>query len=516
LPSAPVLSAEPVTTVPTVILAAGQVKADSEPKAPSAEKPAHRLPNVPSAAAQGRPLPINLPTALALSGAKPLDIQIAAERLRAAAAVLDRANVLWLPNIALGVDYFRHDGQIQDVAGTVFTTSRSSLLLGAGPNAVFAVTDAIYAPLVAQQVVQARQAEVRAVRNDTTLRVAETYFAVQQARGEVAGSIEALRQAEELVRITSKLAPELTPTVEINRAKTELARRRLAVEGAYERWQVAAAELTRLLRLEPGTLVEPAEEPALTVELIQPDATVDALIPIALTNRPELAADQAFIQATLARVQQERARPFIPIVAIRGVGSQVPGLAGGVFGGGKNSYMGNFDTRFSVDLQAVWEFQNLGIGNQALVREREAESRQALLQLTRTQEVVAAEVVQAHTRVKQAAKRMKAAESAVSDAAETAEKNLRGLVPGKRVGEQLVLIFRPQEAVAAVAALDQAYRDYYAAVADHNRAQFSLYRALGHPAEYLAHATEPMSTLPATMIPAPKSVGPMPMTETSR
>jgi hypothetical protein len=75
------------------------------------------------------------------------------------------------------------------------------------------------------------------------------------------------------------------------------------------------------------------------------------------------------------------------------------------------------------------------------------------------------------------------AEEAVRNAVETAEKNLQGLGQTKRAGEQLVLVFRPQEAVAAVAALDQAYRDYYSAVADANRAHFALYRALGHPAQ---------------------------------
>jgi outer membrane protein TolC len=501
-PPAVIAPAEPVTIAPAVQLTAGP----AEPKAPPVRSE-HAFPPVPAAAGQGRALPINLPSALALAGASPLDIQIAGERVEAAAAALARADVMWLPNISAGVDYFRHDGQIQDVAGTVFTTSRSSLLLGGGPNAVVPVSDAIFAPLVARQVVQARQAEAQAVRNDTTLRVAEAYFAVQQARGEVAGSIEALRRADELVKLTEKVAPDFAPTVEINRARTEAARRRQAVESAYERWQVAAAELTRLLRLEPGTLVEPAEEPALTVELIKPDAAVAELIPIALTSRPELAADQALIQAALNRVQQERARPFIPSIAVRGVGSQVPGLAGGYFGGGINDDMSNFGGRFSVDLQAVWELQNLGFGNRALIREREAESRQALLQLLRTQDQVTAEVVQAHARAKRAANRLKTATDAVSDAAETADKSLKGLVPGKRVGEQLVLITRPQEAVAAVTALDQAYRDYYTAVADHNRAQYQLYRALGHPAQCLVQASAPVSTLPATVIPAPSTPG---------
>jgi outer membrane protein TolC len=281
--------------------------------------------------------------------------------------------------------------------------------------------------------------------------------------------------------------------VEVNRAAAEAARRRQAVEAAYERWQVASADLTRVLRLEPGTLVEPAEEPALTVELMGPTAAPDDLIPLALTYRPELAADQAVIQAALARARQERVRPFLPTVALRGVGSQVPGLAGGYFGGGVNDVIGNSGTRFTVDVQAVWEIQNLGFGNRAARREREAESRQALLQLLRTQDRVTAEVVQAHARAHRAANRLAAARDELTNAAETAEKSLKGLVPGRRgPGEQLVLVIRPQEAVAAVAALDQAYRDYYGAVADFNRAQFQLYRAVGQPAQCLAAGMLPV------------------------
>jgi outer membrane protein TolC len=487
-------------------------RAEPEQLPPSVPKPAP-LPAVPPAETQGKPLPIDLPTALTLTNANPLDIRIATERLRAARAASDRAKVLWLPNIGVGLDYFRHDGQIQDVAGFVFNTSKSSLFFGAGPTAVFPISEALYAPLAAKQIVRARQAEVQATRNDTALSVAEAYFTVQQARGEVAGSIEALRRAEELVKLTQKVAPDLAPTVEVNRAKAEVSRRRQAVEAAYERWQVASADLTRILRLEPGTLVEPTEEPSLVVELIEPAASPDELLPVALTHRPELAADQALIQAALARVRQEKMRPFVPTVALRGVGSQVPGLAGGVFGGGRDNFIGNFAGRFSFDLQAIWEIQNFGLGNRALRREREAEQRQALLQLIRTQERVMAEVVQAHARARRSANRLKAAADGVANAAETAEKNLRGLVPGKLVGNQLTLVFRPQEAVAAVAALDQAYRDYYAAVADHNRAQFQLYRALGQPAQFLMNPPAPPAVpaepaRPPGQLPEPRVVAP--------
>lgn len=443
------------------------------------------LPARPADVPDAKPYPISLPTALHLAGVHPLDIAVATERLGIAAAQLDRAKLLWLPNLSVGVDYFRHDGQIQDIVGTVFPTSRSSLLVGGGPSFSFAVTDAVYAPLAGKQIVRARQADVTAARNDSTLAVAECYFTVQQARGDVAGAAAAAARARDLVRRAEQLAPGLVPTVEINRAKAELARRLQAVEAAYERWQVAGADLARLLRLDSTTVVVPDEDPHLRVELINLACPVDDLIPIGLTNRPELASQQALVQATLVRLRQEKVRPLVPSLVLRGTASATPGLSTGYFGGGRNDFVGNSGGRNSMDVQAVWEFQNLGLGNRASVREREAEQRLALVELLRTQDRVAAEVAQGLARAKRAANRVREAEEGVRNAVETADKNLQGLGQTKRVGEQLLLVFRPQEAVAAVAALDQAYRDYYLAVADSNRAHFALYRALGHPAHAL-------------------------------
>ena len=37
-------------------------------------------------------------------------------------------------------------------------------------------------------------------------------------------------------------------------------------------------------------------------------------MPIGLTNRPELASQQALIQAALVRIRQEKMRPLLPVV----------------------------------------------------------------------------------------------------------------------------------------------------------------------------------------------------------
>ena len=448
--------------------------------------------------AADRVLPVDLPTALRLAGVRPLDIALAAERVQVAAAQLDRARVQWLPTLYLGADYFRHDGQLQDVGGAIFGTSKSSLMVGVGPSAVFAVSDALFGPLAARQTLQARQASLQAAANDSLLAVAEAYFDVQQARGDLAGTEDAARRAADVLKKTEQLSPGLVPPVEVARARTEAARRRQAVQAARERWRTSSATLARVLRLDPAALVQPVEPPDLQVTLVPLDRPVDDLIPVALTNRPELAAGQALVAATLQRLKQEKLRPLTPSVLLRGAATNPGGtLSTGLFGGGRNDDLSDFSARNTLDLQVLWELQNLGLGNRARVRERQAENQVAVLELFRVQDRVAAEVVQAHAQAQAAAARRVDAEEAVKDAVTSADQNLEGLGQTRGGINQLALLIRPQEVVAAVQALAQAYADYYAAVADYDRAQFRLYRAMGQPAQALTCRPQDAPDVPA-------------------
>ena len=77
--------------------------------------------------------------------------------------------------------------------------------------------------------------------------------------------------------------------------------------------------------------------PQLRVELVPLDRPVDDLIPIGLTHRPELASQQALVQAALSRIKQERLRPLVPSLILEGgAGPAAPGgyLMGGVFASG--------------------------------------------------------------------------------------------------------------------------------------------------------------------------------------
>jgi outer membrane protein TolC len=224
------------------------------------------------------------------------------------------------------------------------------------------------------------------------------------------------------------------------------------------------------------------------VDLIDLSQPVDDLIPIALTSRPELASQQAQVQATLVLLRQEKLRPLIPSILLRGFSTPVTGtLAGGVFAGGPNDKIGsNTGLRGDLDLQVLWQLDNLGFGNRARIHQRGAENRLAVIELFRIQDRVAAEVAQAYAQVQSAFRRADVAERGLRSALASADKNLAALGQTKQAGGMVQTLVRPQEAVAAVQALGQAYIDYYGAIADYDRAQFRLYRALGHPAQALA------------------------------
>jgi outer membrane protein TolC len=433
-----------------------------------------------------RPLPINLAAALRLADARPLLIEAARAAVETEYGLYEQARVLWLPTVYAGVDYQRHDGGQENLlTAQTILGPRNQFLAGAGARMVFALTDAIYAPLAERQLLRARNLDVQTAKNDALLSVAVAYFDVQQARGILAGTLDSVVRARELARRVKSLGKGLAPPIEVERVNTLLADLEQQAATARQDWLTSSATLTRVLRLDPAAVVAPLEPPHLQVTLIPPKETVDALIPVGLTNRPELATQQAVVQATLVRLRQERMRPLIPSLVLQSNATPDERLGAGAYGTGRNS-LDHWSGRSDWDTEVVWEFRNLGLGNRGLVTQRRGEQRQALVELFRIQDLVAAEVAQAHAQVEAAAVRVGRAEAGLKAALASYEGNLKGLSETVRAGELLQLVNRPQEVVAALQQLQQAYFNYYASTNDYNRAQFRLFRALGYPAQGLA------------------------------
>jgi outer membrane protein TolC len=433
-----------------------------------------------------RPLPINLATALRLADARPIVIEAARAAIETEYGRLQQANVLWLPTVYAGVDYQRHDGGLQNfLTGGLIIGTRNQFQVGAGAAAVFALTDAIYAPLAERQLVRARTIDVQTAKNDALLSVAVAYFDVQQARGILSGSLGSVAKARELARRVAALGAGLAPPIEVERVRATLEDLEQQAETARQQWRTSSADLTRVLRIDPAALVVPLEPPHVKATLISPYGPVDPLIEAGLTNRPELASQQAVVQATLAQLRQERMRPLLPSLVLQSNAAPDERLGVGALGSGTHA-LSSWAGRSDWDAQVVWELKNLGFGNRGLITQRRGEQRQAVVELFRIQDQVAADVRQAHAQVQAAAVRVRRAEAGLKAAVASYEGNLRGLSQTVRAGELLQLVSRPQEVVAALQQLQQSYINYYTSTNDYNRAQFQLFRAMGYAAQGLA------------------------------
>jgi outer membrane protein TolC len=435
--------------------------------------------------------PIDLPGALRLAGARDLDIAIARERVSQALAELEQTRVLWLPSIYIGPNWIRHDGQVQTVQGQIQNISKSSLFLGGtaaagssvsgpvpagGPAQVSGLTsilrfsDAIFEPLAAKQVATARSAGIQVATNDALLGVAEAYLDLQQAAGSLAIAREATVNAEVLATLTSSYARSGAGLdADYRRAVAERDHQKKSVTLAVGDLEVASAELVRRIRLDPRLVVAPIEPPEAVLRLVPETCPIDELILTGLRSRPELAEAQALVQATITRLKQAKLRPFIPSLALR--------YSGGGFGGGVNSFFGNFNGRSDADVNLYWELQNLGFADRAIARQRAAQQRTANLELMKVQDRIASEIVRAEKERIAASRQMDEAGRAVPEAQASLDLNLANI----RRGAGLPGATRPIEVLQPIQALAQARADYLGAVLAYNRAQFRLYRALGRP-----------------------------------
>lgn len=435
--------------------------------------------------------PIDLPTALRLAGASNLQIALARERVNQADARALAARTLWIPSLNAGVVYNSHEGRIQGTEGEVVEASRSSLFTGAaavmsttpatgggGNPRMFvdlSLADAIFEPLAARQLVRASAADRTTTFNDTLLEVAAAYFSLVRAQSRVAIAEEAVRNADELAKITRDFAQSGQGLqADADRADVEAAARRRDALVAREEFAVVSANLARLLRLDPSVQLEAMEQVPAQLEFVDGSIPLCTLIAQAMSTRPELRSADAQRDAAAYWRRQEQVRPFVPHL--------FAGFSGGGFGGGAGSDINNFGGRSDFDVAAVWELQNLGAGNVARVRERSSVLRQASLAMQQIRELIAAEVAQSYQRVQLRGQQIDVTRPQVASASQAMRLNMEGI----RGGE-----LRPIEIQQAIGALASSRTQYLDSVVDYNVAQVQLLRAIGQPPEIIADAEAP-------------------------
>ncbi len=420
--------------------------------------------------------PLDLSGVLGLADGQNPQVVLARERINEAYAQVDRADVLWLPSLRAGVNYNKHEGPIQDVAGNVFNTSRGALYGGLGAGAVgagspsvpglvanFHLTDAIFQPKIARHQASSRQFAATSARNDVLCDSAIAYLELLRAEQRLAIACEAREKTNRIATLTGEFARVgQGATVDHDRSLAELAARDGDLSQAEELVQTTSAKLAFLIHADPSVTITTNEPVVIPLSFTSSESTAHELVAQGLSRRPELAEHRQLVGEACERLRREKFAPLIPSVLL--------GVSYGGFGGGLGSNITNTSDRFDGDAIAYWEVRNFGFGEQAVRNEAASRLRQAQWREVSVMDRIAQEVVEAHGQVQSRRQRIELAKHGIEAAQRSYDLNLQRIENAKGL---------PIEALQAVQALAQSRRDYLNAVIDHNVAQMRLCRATG-------------------------------------
>ena len=423
--------------------------------------------------------PINLGTALSLVSGQNPEVRFARWRIEEAYGRLEQAQVLWLPTIQAGLNYHRHEGNLQGVEGRILDVNSSSLNAGLGAGAIaagtttvpglvaqFHVADAIFQPRIAERTAWARQHAADAVVQDRLLDAALAYLELMESAQGIAIAQENQADTNRLAHITEEYARTGQGLLsDADRLRTEAALRENDVIRARERYGIASARLAEVLSLNANYRLLPCESTVVPIDLVSVDGSRQQLLATGLSNRPELRENRCLVAEACERLQRERFAPLVPSVLL--------GVSYGGFGGGLGGNVSRFNDRADFDALAYWQVRNLGFGERAARNTVGSQVEQAKFAQVRLMDRIAREISEAETQVGYRREQVAVAEQALDAAQQSYQRNIERIQEGQGL---------PIEALQSIQALATARREYLAVVTSYNAAQFRLQRALGWPA----------------------------------
>ncbi|MBI3838401.1 MAG: TolC family protein [Planctomycetia bacterium] len=384
-----------------------------------------------------------------------------------------------LPTLNAGTNYHLHNGGLQRARGAIFGLAEQSVYFGGGARTLAAESvsfpairifshlgDALFEPLAARQHTVVRSLDAGATTNSILLDVSTRYLDLMAAEAR----LEILRQSRldvgEVVRVTTNFAKVgQGRQADADRARTEASLIDSELQRATEQVAVAAAELARVVNLDPSVRLKTVGGPIPILQLVDTSDKLERLIEVALRRRPEVAARSAEIAENQSRYRQERMRPFFPTISV--------GFSAGEFGGGSNftsPTFGHFAGRSDFDALAYWTVQNFGVGNAAIRNGRRAQTDQAAANRIRAVNLVRREVAEAYVSSVATRRQLDIFENRLA----SAEAGLREEFNRIRGGEGL-----PIELLDSLSRAVAARQALVAAIAAYDQAQFRLFVALG-------------------------------------
>lgn len=401
----------------------------------------------------GLKLPIDLPAALALAGARNLEVIEAEARAAEAAARRDQAIAAFMPTAYSSALFFgqRTSGQTQ---GFFTNLGRSFDRVNAAGGVELSLNpgQTLFAALAAHRSALAASSDSVEVTQETLAATASGYFLLLQARAEIQIAEQAFAASSELRRVAqARETLGAALKADVARAAAQAAADQLGLFRAGEAMRNASVVLALLLKLDLKVTLIPVDAAIRQRALVDPNRGLDELLHQAIASRAILRAEGERLEAADDNRSAQWASALAPSLYTNFQANSVGDLGDHQFTAG------------SVGLR-------LSLASFGAARAAGAQLTQERVRRERLRQQVEAEVIVSRDRVQTAAEEVSAAMQGLEAAQRALELGQARFQGG--AGIEL-------EVLDSNAALTQTRYNVVAAIAGYDIAQVRLLKALG-------------------------------------
>jgi outer membrane protein TolC len=406
-----------------------------------------------------RMLAIDLPAVVRIAMARNIDIQEAQQRVAASHGELDANVGMIFPSISPNITGIGLAGVLSTPTGLAVQSFNHVFPIAAVLQWVINPGQVAYDIIASKRRLEASEQQDQAVVLETTRVAAIQYYDVVLAQAQVAAARQAVKDAEELLRIDRLQFKTGTGLqVDVLRAEAALALKQQNVLTALNGFYNASVSLTVTLDLDPTVMLVPKTGSMRAMALVREDLSIDDMLVDAVRFRPDLEAVRSLFAAADADAGATIWGGLGPqVTAARTFGMRPPA----------RSLTDTFytDPRYIATGGFNWSAATFG-----RIKAATANARIAGLDVDRELEQIQAAVVTAHQTGLTARKVIPVAQQGVT----AAEEALRLTQKNLETGTGLTL-----DVLVAQDTAFQARLNYATAIVRYNQAEVNLLAALG-------------------------------------
>ncbi len=410
---------------------------------------------------------LDLENALQLAGANNLTIKAYQLKHEEAIAQHKSAKEWWYPTIQAGIRLHQLNGAVMNGDGRFFTNvDRQNVWGGIGANLELDLGNGIFSAAAAKQKIAATQMATKAAKNETILAVVHQYYDLQSEQMKNFALQQLKEQSEEM-------AAQLEVQVDVGLgyksdwllAKSNISHQHIAIKKSEGELYAKSAKLAQLLNMKDGVQLFIADTALVPVELVD-ESKIDAMV---IGNHPAYKSTQLQLDVVKAERNVIGKGLLLPTLSL--------GVSNAIFGDIFSPTDIEFQTMdplyntFQINGSIMWRLplNNLfGAGDRRLY---DAKMTLYENQLQQIQTQLGSEINAAYAQLIAAREQIEIAKEGMAFAKEAIEQSIERQ---KMRTAQAFEVFQAQEYFI------RSQMDYFDAVNQYNKAQYSLYLAMGN------------------------------------